>query len=366
MTEKHVNFAATQQLYCLTDSSLAGLYAALAAEAKLVVPCKDKNGRTNFEQYAENKAVDFTTHLTERSAKDFFFPQVERLLDFKSEGKNLELTQHMPADEDVIVMGVRACDARSFLLLDRVFLHGQHEDTYYKARREHTLLIGMGCSAPEETCFCHSAGIKAAAPETDVRTYLVAGVLYWAPVSAEGMALTAKLCDKGVLIQHSEAAAEEAVQQQKQQTEAALEIMPLAKFAFDGDLHNHELAAFNSPVWDEISKTCLSCCTCTYVCPTCHCYDIRDYAVSESHTQRYRCWDSCMASDFTQMAHGNPRKTKKERFRQRYMHKLVYFPENNDGAIACVGCGRCLDKCPVKLNIVKVAKALAKESEQHV
>ena len=65
-----------------------------------------------------------------------------------------------------------------------------------------------------------------------------------------------------------------------------------------------------------------------------------------------------MASDFTKMAHGNPRKSRLERFRQRYMHKLVYYPENNEGIYSCVGCGRCLQKCPVNLNIVKVAKAL--------
>ena len=58
------------------------------------------------------------------------------------------------------------------------------------------------------------------------------------------------------------------------------------------------------------------------------------------------------------MAAENPRKTQKERFRQRFMHKLVYFPENNDGVYSCVGCGRCLAKCPVSNNIVKVAKAL--------
>ncbi len=65
------------------------------------------------------------------------------------------------------------------------------------------------------------------------------------------------------------------------------------------------------------------------------------------------------------MAHGNPRKTRKERFRQRYMHKLVYYPENNDGITMCVGCGRCLAKCPVHLNIVKVAKRLMADKEVH-
>ena len=78
---------------------------------------------------------------------------------------------------------------------------------------------------------------------------------------------------------------------------------------------------------------------------------------------RYRCWDSCMYSQFTRMAHGNNRNTQKERFRQRFMHKLVYFPENNDGVFSCVGCGRCLAKCPISMNIVKVMKTVGGESK---
>ena len=77
--------------------------------------------------------------------------------------------------------------------------------------------------------------------------------------------------------------------------------------------------------------------------------------------QRYRCWDSCMYSDFTMMAHGNNRNSQMQRFRQRFMHKLVYFPANNNGMYSCVGCGRCVEKCPSSLNIVKVIKAFEKQ-----
>ena len=114
---------------------------------------------------------------------------------------------------------------------------------------------------------------------------------------------------------------------------------------------------FNSPKWAELSESCLGCGTCTFVCPTCQCYDIRDFDTGHG-IKRFRCWDSCMYSDFTKMAHGNPRLTQKERFRQRFMHKLVYFPENNNGEFGCVGCGRCLVSCPISMNIVKVMKKL--------
>ena len=95
----------------------------------------------------------------------------------------------------------------------------------------------------------------------------------------------------------------------------------------------------------------------TFVCPTCQCYDIRDFDCGR-RVLRYRCWDSCMYADFTKMSAGQPRLTQLERFRQRFMHKLVYFPTNNDGMFSCVGCGRCLAKCPIQMNIVKVMKKL--------
>jgi heterodisulfide reductase subunit C len=120
------------------------------------------------------------------------------------------------------------------------------------------------------------------------------------------------------------------------------------------------LKLFNSDKWAGLSQSCLGCGTCTFVCPTCQCYDIRDFNTGDG-VVRFRCWDSCMYSDFTKMSAGNPRLTQLERFRQRFMHKLVYFPANNNGEYGCVGCGRCLAKCPISMNIVKVAKTLAEE-----
>lgn len=339
-------------MYKILMDKLPALYAALQQEGRLYLPCKNKAGKADFAPYTEQAQVLLDAPFTERSAKDLFFPQVENLLTFTTEGKRLSLEQQRPEEERTILMGVRACDVRSFAILDRVFLQ-QPVDTYYAARRANCVILGLGCSAPEETCFCHAFGIDATAPEADVRTWLVQDALYWEPVTEKGKMLTEAV---DALLEQSAAAPE--VAEQQEQTKKVLELLPLHGFKVDDRLPQQELQAFNSSVWEKLSSACLACCTCTYVCPTCHCYDIRDYQATESKTQRYRCWDSCMAADFTKMAHGNPRKTKLERFRQRYMHKLVYFPENNEGVYACVGCGRCLKKCPVNLNIVKVAKAL--------
>lgn len=332
-------------------ANLPALYQALAAQGELYVPAANKAGKVDFEKYTDEVEVNLSAHLTSRSLKDIFFPQVETLLAFKRAGKHLEIEAPELANAPTIAFGVRACDARSFELLDKVFLKAP-VDAYYAARRKACTLIGLGCSAPEETCFCGTFGIDATKPATDVATWLVGDELYWEAQTEKGEALTKAL---GELL----VAAEEApVAEQQAATKAMLKAMPLGSFKIADKIPADELKTFNSAVWDKLSAGCLSCCSCTFVCPTCHCYDIRDYNVDDSKTERFRCWDSCMNRDFTKMAGGNPRKSKKERFRQRFMHKLVYFPENNEGAFACVGCGRCLSKCPMNLNIVKVAKAL--------
>ena len=94
-------------------------------------------------------------------------------------------------------------------------------------------------------------------------------------------------------------------------------------------------------------------------------YDIKDFDTGHG-IQRFRCWDSCMYSEFTRCAHGNPRVSQVERFRQRFMHKLVYFPANNQGDFSCVGCGRCDMVCPEDISfsacINKVNDAVRKEA----
>ncbi|MBR3004774.1 MAG: 4Fe-4S dicluster domain-containing protein, partial [Lachnospiraceae bacterium] len=127
------------------------------------------------------------------------------------------------------------------------------------------------------------------------------------------------------------------------------------------DLDKKLAKMFEHPIWDKVTKGCIGCGTCTFVCPTCYCFDI-DSENYGAEGCKYRCWDSCMFSDYTRLAGGaNPRPTKKERLRNRYMHKLSYFNERY-GETLCVGCGRCVEKCPAHLDISEfIEKASAAE-----
>ncbi|MCL1788665.1 MAG: 4Fe-4S dicluster domain-containing protein, partial [Defluviitaleaceae bacterium] len=199
-------------------------------------------------------------------------------------------------------------------------------------------------------------------PAGDVATWLVGDTLYWQAHTEKGRALTEKIGD---LFENAEDT--ERLKAAKAAAEGIFEKLPFAGLNLDSFADANLMDVFNAPQWESLHYACLGCGTCTFTCPTCHCYDIGDYNTGEKIV-RSRCWDSCMYSDFTLMAHGNPRTTQLQRFRQRFMHKLVYFPENfrndkGEGVFACTGCGRCVQKCPVSLNIVKVAKALENREE---
>ena len=332
-------------------SKIQELFAAIAADEALYIPA-DHAGQPEFMRWSEGMAMTDALN-TVRSAKDFFFPQTEDLVSFKMEGKSIEIIDPRTETEDFVVFGVRACDVRSFSILDRVFLVDP-VDSYYANRREHGTIVSMACSRPAETCFCHSFGIDAAEPEGDAVCWKTEDALYIRANTEKGEKLLEKLRPM------MEEADEAPVKAQQEKTREVLGKLPLNSFTtekFGGDVL---LKVFNSEQWKSLSESCLGCGTCTFVCPTCQCYDIRDFKTG-SGVKRFRCWDSCMYSDFTLMASGNPRTSQLERFRQRFMHKLVYFPANNDGIYGCVGCGRCLSKCPISMNIVKVAKCLEGE-----
>jgi heterodisulfide reductase subunit C len=183
---------------------------------------------------------------------------------------------------------------------------------------------------------------------------MVGEELYWQPNTKKGETLTAQVKD---LLEEADPSAVEAEQNA---IRAIVEKLPYSNLSLNGWGAEAAQTRFDSAVWEKLYKPCLACGTCTFVCPTCQCYDIKDYNTGNG-VQRFRCWDSCMYSDFTMMAHGNNRNSQMQRFRQRFMHKLAYFPANNNGMFSCVGCGRCVDSCPTNLNIVKVIKAFEKE-----
>lgn len=339
-------------MYKIKREHLPTLFRTISEGQDLYLPVKSA-GQVNYAAYYEEAQVDLTTLKTVKSPKDAFFPQSETLYTVKQNEGRMAVEPAVLKEKDFVIFGMRACDVKGIEVLDQVFL-ADPVDTFYAARREHGTIVALACTEPEETCFCNAFGIDCAAPAADVSAWMLEDELYWQPMTAKGEALTQSV--KELFVEEGE----EKVSAAQEQIRAITERLPYSKLSLDGWNGDQLDEKFHSDKWDELYKPCLACGTCTFLCPTCQCYDIKDYNTGKG-VERYRCWDSCMYSDFTMMAHGNNRTTQMQRFRQRFMHKLVYFPANNDGMYSCVGCGRCVAKCPASLNIVKVIKAFASE-----
>ncbi len=328
--------------------NLQKLFEKVSEVMPLYLPVNEKNGAVYTRWQPETVWSNIGNAV--KGPKDLFFPQSEDLMAFKMEGKKIEVIDTRTDTEDFAVFGVRACDVKSLDVLDRVFLT-EPRDSYYASRREHGVIISLACNRPTENCFCGTFDIDATEPMGDVSTWLTDEALFLRANTERGKAFVEIIADI------TEECDEAKVKAQKEKIQKIMNRLPLADLKADAFGGGKTEEFFNSSKWDKLSESCLGCGTCTFVCPTCQCYDIRDFKTNHG-VIRYRCWDSCMYSEFTKMAHGNNRNSQKERFRQRFMHKLVYFPENNDGMFSCVGCGRCLAKCPISMNIVKVMKSL--------
>ena len=333
----------------IAKERLNELYAKINESMGLFIPVK-KAGEVNYAIWGEGKEVSLETLKTVKSPKNMFFPQTENMMKFKTQDGDLEVIDVRGEKTPYVLFGVKACDYKAIEVLDKVFL-ADPVDTYYQARREATTVVTLACSRPEESCFCGVFGIDATAPQGDVTTWLDENYLYWQANTQKGETLTELVKDLFEQGGETEVAAQQAA------TKTVLEKLPYASLDLSTFKPENLNELFEANEWQEMSEACLGCGTCTFVCPTCQCFDIRDFKTNEG-VLRYRCWDSCMYSDFTLMAHGNSRTTQMQRFRQRFMHKLVYYPSQNDGLYSCVGCGRCVNKCPQKLNIVKVIKTL--------
>lgn len=313
--------------------------------AALLVPM-EIDGVTRFARWEQGARTALGAGNTLLPPKEALFPQNEKVFNYEMSNEEAKLVPSAAAAEETIILGIRPCDVRAIQALDNVFLTKDYVDELYKTRRRHTLLIALGCTQPAPTCFCSSVGGDPLQAEG-------ADIMLWDLGETYGLEA---LSDKGKdLLKKID----------KFMSKSGGKKPAAGKFSLEVDsrgiaekLHN----MFEDPIWDRWYQKCLGCGICTFICPTCHCFDMQEKHTGQWDGYRYRCWDSCMFQEYSLMAGGhNPRPTKKERLRNRFLHKLCFFQERY-GMLLCTGCGRCVRECPVGMDITKFIKEVSEVS----
>jgi ferredoxin len=340
--------------YILIDKSqwASGLAAAEKAY-RLFGPVR-QGAMVNFAALAPGQAPDLGDLNTRLSARSVVYPQSEILFEYSVDPKDPEaniLRETPPPAKPAAAVGIRPCDAYSFLLVRRNFDAPGVKDVYWLRNYEATVFVGLACDQPGSTCFCTSAGCGPYSEQGLDVLLKDTGDAYLAKVlTAKGDAFMAAAGWSTEAPADSEARFTRGKEAAEARIVSTVETDRLAEIP--------QMALYEADFWDDIAFSCINCGTCTYLCPTCWCFDIQD-EVHGTHGIRERNWDSCMFPLFTLHGSGhNPRGQKVQRVRQRFMHKLKYYVDKYGDGIQCVGCGRCIQYCPVNIDIRKVCQLM--------
>jgi ferredoxin len=314
-----------------------------------------EDGSLRFDEISSSDQVCLDSPKLERSPKDVYFPQCEVLFTYQLSDGKMTIKEPADAKSERVLLFVRPCDAKALTLMDSVFTSWEPKDTHYLDKREKTLVLGRACSRPWSTCFCTSLGGGPFGKEGMDLVFEDIGKEYVVEALTEK---GRKLVDGSPLFKDAKKADLKRLKKISEKTAEAVRS--------DLDVEGIEKklkTIYDDSFWEAVSEKCVGCGVCSYLCPVCHCFDVLDEG-TEIQGKRVRIWDACQYPLFTLHASGhNPRASKKERMRQRMMHKFDYFIDNF-GELACVGCGRCIRECPVNMDIREsLAKIMAMEAD---
>jgi ferredoxin len=336
----------------VAKNELAAIAEKIAEKMAVIAPVADEDNVV-FAPLKKGDKVKLGLGNTKNAPKNYLFPRSECMLNYTRTKAGFEFSGETVDVIPTVIFGVKPCDARSFWLLDFLFDQEKYKDPYYIAKRNSTTVVAIACSkVPYTSCFCTSVGGSPTSTEgvdvmiTELGDSCLVEFLTEKGAKLEGF-FQGKKADKKAEAKKEEIAAKAA--SEIKSTVPAREIKPWLD------------ANFEHAFWNTLHQKCLACGTCTYLCPTCHCFDIQD-ETKGGDGKRIRNWDSCMFWLFTKETSGhNPRPSQKERWRQRVMHKFRYYIDMF-GPIACVGCGRCVMFCPVNMDIRKIVNDISKQS----
>ena len=317
----------------------------MIADQNCLLAPVEKKGKVDFHPVDSIEEISFNHIQTVQSVKAVAFPKVEKLLSYKKSKKDVELSSFdVDSIPETVIFGLHPCDAAGFNPLSAIF-NWDTKDKPFNERLARTTLVSMACTQSDEYCFCTS--VNGGPGNTSGSDVLL--------TPTQDGYIVEVITDKGTALIEKHASFFE--EDKKLSKEEYLVKLP-SKFTIE-ELREKLSGMFESEVWKQQSERCLGCGACTFVCPTCACFDIQE-DVKGNSGNRLRCWDSCGFSLFTLHTSGhNPREVQSQRWRQRLLHKFSYMPERLS-VTGCTGCGRCSRACPVDMNLSEHLRSISR------
>ncbi len=285
-----------------------------------------------------------------------FMPDGETLFEFEKKEDEVTLKENRKEmQKKQVLLGARSCDVASLSKLEKVFSETD-DDPYYREKRANTLIIGLTCNhVTDHACFCSSTG---SGPDCDSGYDLLMTDIdsryFFRSGSIEGARILEKKYFKDTSLEDRRARENKiAVVQKELESQNKVNLV---------DIKDTMKQSFDCSVWDRAGERCVSCGSCTMVCPTCHCFSIFDKTnLGNTKGKRVRIMDSCHYEKFSTMAGGfNLRKNSTVRIKHRLYDKFFYsFLTYGEGF--CVGCGRCIRHCQSEIDIRDVLGELNHE-----
>ncbi len=282
--------------------------------------------------------------ISDFSPKESYYPISQTMFYFTES----EVIENNLKDDKGILVFARPCDINAMKRLDNIFLNnGGVEDFYYARLRKKVKIVMMECKESFENCFCVSMGTNL----------------------ADNYDLAIRLEDEiKVQVKNSEFLR---LFEGKEKVNFTPEYVKENKRKVNvPEIKDKDTLLWISKqdFWNQFNEKCIGCGGCNTVCGTCSCFDTVDIIYNESSKEgeRKRVWSSCMLEDFTRTAGGaRARKTAGENMRFKVMHKFYDYKERFGMENMCVGCGRCVNRCPEDIDFIDTVNGLTKLIEKY-
>lgn len=317
---------------------------------KIIAPL-NKDGEVIITELEDNdpSEIELSEFSSALSWKEFCFPQIETIMNFSSKSG---ISESKSKTKKRLFFGIRPCDVNGIFIMDIVF-SDNYKDTFYLGKRKNNIIVVINCNTAQKNCFCNLTGTGPFLNEGfDILLTKLNGVFLVETASLIGEDLIRK--NPGLFKEAEEAD----INKKEMLYKNAMESF---SFKCTSDISLKMDAIFEERLWEEISYQCLRCGGCSYVCPTCYCFNVIDRKESPDYIKRNRLWDSCLLEGYSRMAQDtNPRPEKEHRIKQFFYHKLNYFNKRYNRYL-CVGCGRCANTCIGYINILEIIKEVVKK-----